>query len=761
MDADLRRGLDAVADEPAEAFVQRLERSIAAVLDERPQREAVTEVDVTDSKVSMPGDPRQRHRWPIALAAAAAVAALLAALVVRSRSSIAPVTPPTTVTTPQPTAPTTPPETTVATTVGTSQTTTASSVPLPQTVPSSFWESLPDSPLAPRYGPLVVALGDDVLVVGGRPRAHLDDPLSTLRDGAMLRADGTAWRHVADAPVALGNEDAAVWTGSELVALSADGVVLSYEPGADSWQELGRVSGPLRAYATAVWTGSEMIVGGGVDTSTPRPADQGGWERATGAVAFKPSSKSWRTIPAPGSGVDLAGASVWTGTALVRASAITDSQDPVVASGRLDGAYDPAANHWRSLPNLPGDGAVGVLLADGGALVAFDTASVQWRLDDGAKAWRREGVVPVGGWGQVGAAWTVDGHLVIDTGSGGTNGRFVGYRQSSGAWASVGSPPVSTNDDAIVQTASGQLVGTNGQKAGRLRTFNDQTVGVAPCRNDQLEVTVARWVAGTRIVLTNRSTTACTVDGQRPAIVEVNGVAQTPAAWLSTPSGTDGGYLAPNQQALIDITDWIGPNSDAPCAVSGPIISVRFALGSEAPLDVDVAIDKPCPDLSAVAALPQSAATTADAPCTSDSLLASTRWLGGASSHGATKIVLTNIDTATCRFASQPRLQASVTKGGPWVDVVAPSSDSGYMGFTVTPVVALGPGEFAEIVIQGTNPGPYPDGRCPTTTTNLPVAAGYRLAFDDGTTVDLRGFTLAGYDCGILFSGLGHVPPTT
>jgi hypothetical protein len=258
---------------------------------------------MSDLQSPPPGDRRPRHRWLIALAAAAAVVALLAALVARSRSSVAPVAPPTTLTTPQPTATTTPAPTAVATTVGPTQTqtATASTVPVPQTVPqavaSSFWESLPDSPLAARYAPLVVALGDEVLVVGGRAREHLNDLLSTRRDGALLNADGTTWRRVADAPVALGGEDVAVWTGSELIALGVDGNALSYEPSADRWQQLGRVIGPPRAYASAVWTGSEMLVAGGLDTSRPRSADQGGgWEHATGSVAFNPSSKSWRTI---------------------------------------------------------------------------------------------------------------------------------------------------------------------------------------------------------------------------------------------------------------------------------------------------------------------------------------------------------------------------------------------------------------------------------------------------------------------------------
>ena len=767
MDADLRRGLDAVADDPTPAFVRGLEQSLTAVLNEPATPAAVTAVDITDIDPLTLGGPSRCNRWSIALVAAAAVVALLAALVVRSRSSVDPVTPPTTVTTPQPTtATTTALATSVATTVGPPQTTTASSVPTSQTVPvapaSSFWEPVPDSPLAARYGPLVAALGDEVLVIGGLPRDHLGDPLSTLRDGALLSADGTSWRRVADAPVALGTEASAVWTGSELIALAADGSVLSYEPATNRWQQLGRITGAARVYATAGWTGNEMLVGGGLDPSRPRSAEQGsGWERATGAVAFDPSKRAWRTIPAPGPGVDVVGASVWTGTTWVSASAITDSQDPVIATGRLNGAYDPTTNRWRTLPKLPGDVAVGVLLADGDALVVFDTASVQWRLDAGAKAWRREGAVPVNGWASVGKAWIVDGHLGMDTGSGSTNGRLVAYRQSSGAWASVGSPPVSTNDDTIVQTASGRLVGTNGQQAGRMRQFVDPTVGVAPCRSDQLEVTVAKWVAGTRIVLTNRSMSPCTVDGQRPATVEfVAG-----GGWVTQPPGlatavatTDGGYLAPNQQALLDITGWLGPTSPS-CAVTGPVTGVRFGLADGVPIELDITIDQACPDLTAVAALPQQPASTAATSCASDSLLASTRWLGGASSHGATKIVLTNIGAAACRFVSQPRLQASATKGAPWVDV-GPSREPGSVGRPVTPVGAVGPGEFVETIIEGTSGGPYEGGVCPSTTTNLPAAVGYRLAFADGTNVDLRDFTLSGYDCDIQFTELGREPPT-
>ncbi len=441
-------------------------------------------------------------------------------------------------------------------------------------------------------------MGDEVLVVGGVDRERYSST-STLRDGAVLTTEGTAWRAIAEAPVAVGAENVASWTGSVLLVLANDGLVLSYDPAADRWDRLGSVVGPTRVYANSAWTGTELLVADGLDLAHPRAADQaGGWARAIGGMAFNPTTPTWRTLPAFGS-VTLSNTSVWTGREWVRAAAPLDSSDPWPRPSGI-GAYDPATDTWRALPALPGDGYVGVLLADHGALIAFDETSTQWRLEDGGIAWTRVGSVPAGENNSVTLAWLVGSTPFVDVGSGTSS--YIAYRQASGAWVGVG--PVGSEGDQgqAVQLASGDVFYVGEQTTSRLRRLVDPTEGVPACRADQL---VASTNASMRIVLTNASSAPCTVAGDRPARVEFHSGAgwqvQPRSTFSSSASAAIGGYVGPNEHAEVDVVNRVTVPEE-PCPIAGPFDGVRFSLPDGSVVEVAVSIDLPCPQLSTLSA---------------------------------------------------------------------------------------------------------------------------------------------------------------
>ena len=90
-----------------------------------------------------------------------------------------------------------------------------------------------------------------------------------------------------------------------------------------------------RGYHTAVWTGSEMIVWGGLDFLGPK--NSGG--------AYDPAADTWRTLATTGAPAARFGhTAVWTGSEMIVWGG-SDSQ------GALDtgGAYDPSTDNWRSL----------------------------------------------------------------------------------------------------------------------------------------------------------------------------------------------------------------------------------------------------------------------------------------------------------------------------------------------------------------------------------------------------------------------------
>ena len=243
---------------------------------------------------------------------------------------------------------------------------------------------------------------------------------------------------------------------------------------------------------------------------------------------------------------------------------------------------------------------------DGRDVVAFDNANRQWRLKGGASAWIAEGAVPAGDQVSLGSAFSVGGRVVVDSFSRATNGRILGYREASGAWLQLGSG-APTNRDVIVITSSGRLVDTDGVAGARLRPLVDPTVGVAGCRRDQLDVAVDHQSSAV-IVRTNRSSQACSVDGQRPHVVEMHAA----GSWVSAPTNAylypasdgTGGLVRPAGTARVRRFEWLDANSGASCPIAGVVDAVRFSLPSGELVEVPITNAPHCPDLGALTAAP-------------------------------------------------------------------------------------------------------------------------------------------------------------
>jgi hypothetical protein len=169
------------------------------------------------------------------------------------------------------------------------------------------------------------------------------------------------WHVMAAAPVEADERAGIVWTGSELFVGGA-----SYDPASDRWATLPR--SPLSArQAPAVWTGREVIIWGGAD------ATDGAAVHSDGA-AYDPASRAWRRIaPSP-----LTARSrhqmIWTGKEVVVWGGITMCC-PVDSTVHEAGAasYDPVADRWRALPDVPQPWS-----GDGGDAIGFAHDGTAW-----------------------------------------------------------------------------------------------------------------------------------------------------------------------------------------------------------------------------------------------------------------------------------------------------------------------------------------------------------------------------------------------
>lgn len=191
------------------------------------------------------------------------------------------------------------------------------------------------------------------------------------------------WRAIADAPSPELAAAPAVWAGSQMLVWGGGGGA-TYEPATDAWAPLPPAPLAARTGHTSVWSGEELLVwGGGPSEGSPEPFF------ADGAV-LDAETWTWRPMAASPLGARSGHEAVWDGDELVVWGGI-ETCCPVdsIIHAPDAAAYDPAADRWRTLPDVPepwsGD--------DGEALTVADEEEVLvWRrgrlgvLDD--EGWR-------------------------------------------------------------------------------------------------------------------------------------------------------------------------------------------------------------------------------------------------------------------------------------------------------------------------------------------------------------------------------------
>jgi hypothetical protein len=467
MTNELHRALDSVADSPTPDFVARLAGEIEREMSRMTTAMAVSQdLDLLAAQPVSGRPTSARARvWrtaAIALASAAVIAAAVAVANPFSRDASPIYTGSTlteTTTPPNPTVASTsaitsspiktePPETTPSTTL-------IATVP---PVPTDRWEALPDVPGKPRYKPLVVALGTDVLMVGGYETLQADQTPATA--GAVF--DGKSWRAIPDAPVPVSSGTSAVWTGSNLLVVSTEGTILTFTPGPDRWEVVGKAPQPNRFGAQVDWTGDEMLFSSGGVTGLN---SEGGMNVIEDAVAYRPSTETWRAIPRPPTKDPLTGKSVWTGTQWVRTVGWNEGKFEDFGSVA---AYDPTSNRWRELPQLAASQPPTAILMEGDELVAYTTTE-RWRLD--GEAWVSAGALPLV-WGYnsgIGEAWFVNGQAIRTTTD--ASG-YLGAPEAldaKGVWQPLGEPFPDMKTDATMRSAGDRFVLISYGKAARLR----------------------------------------------------------------------------------------------------------------------------------------------------------------------------------------------------------------------------------------------------------------------------------------------------
>ena len=470
-------------------------------------------------------------------------------------------------------------------------------------VVSDAWEQLPSPPLPPRRSPLVVALGDALVVVGGHGPEDTG-PMSDRVDGAVLDAAGTRWRKLPDAPAPLGRESAAVVADGVLLVVAGN-TTMRYDPALDTWTTLARPPAPFRTFARLVATPSTLYLLGGVNAAhVVNPSADG--PLIPPPAALDRVGDVWRELPMPNwPGATALAAAWWTGTQLLLAVGPVDGGDAPRAPANPVVALDPETGATTPLPATPVRLYGTVVRVVDGDVVLVDQGSALWRLAPGATEWERLTVVPSAGQTSVVDLWPVDGHLVIDTGGGGTNGRSTAYRQASGAWSELG-PVTVGNESVLVRTVSGDLLATDGVEVVRLRALRDRTVGLDLCDAAQLE---AEASDATHLVVTNTSAIPCALDGQRPRTVDFRVTTDLwsragESTFLRLPAGGDGGYLKPGGTAVAEIVPGLYVGVDCPDHPHG-YEGLRFsAPGDEEFVEVAVSTSMACPDLTALVASP-------------------------------------------------------------------------------------------------------------------------------------------------------------
>jgi hypothetical protein len=326
-------------------------------------------------------------------------------------------------------------------------------------------------PLSPRWMPLTVWTGREVLVLGGGvdppcpPAASCVEPDEMARDGAAYDPDTDTWRPVADAPVDLGYWFRATVVGETVVMYDGDQRWWAYDLTADSWRALPAperrlvdtgdleerdgdvyalsVSGRVQVLDLAARSWSELppstlepeirrdtVVVAGDSVLVSGVPKQPHWDGDTPlfTVVERWDGSSWSRYPRTG---QVGAFTHWTGERLI-------DLDIQVATGidghpPYGGVLDPATGEWSPLPHAPAADAAG---PDGWSPVAADgplMAGWGYAYDDRTERWTALGRPDSPVDTSYSAVW-VDGRLLVVGGVDEQTGYEDVAGLSDGAW---------------------------------------------------------------------------------------------------------------------------------------------------------------------------------------------------------------------------------------------------------------------------------------------------------------------------------------
>lgn len=269
-------------------------------------------------------------------------------------------------------------------------------------VEEGAWEELPAAPIGARINHSLTWVDGLVIVWGGQDQ----DNFEITADGAAWDPGAGTWHTIPAASIESRWAHDAVWTGEELIvwggtsgpdhlaACFRDGA--AYDPVDRSWEAIPAAPGPDRCGASVVWGDDELLVFGGHEGNGP----PGPGSRHDDGVAYDPDAATWRAIPPAPVPPRAAAVAAWVHGELVVYGGHTQSQDGDGFQYLADGAaYDPDTETWRELPASPLpplNGLDGVDIGDelmlfGGqnpaigvdeqstAAAAYDPAADEWR----------------------------------------------------------------------------------------------------------------------------------------------------------------------------------------------------------------------------------------------------------------------------------------------------------------------------------------------------------------------------------------------
>ncbi len=231
----------------------------------------------------------------------------------------------------------------------------------------------------------------------GRPIVHAGRVVWFRSDGGLAYdARTNEWRSL-DTPSGWRDGGIVVSIGDDLIVWSGmyPGQRIDATGASHRISEVRQPS--VRKLARCAWTGRELVVWGGWNQRPPRPRTP----RLNGA-AYDAARDVWRKLPKTNAPTTPNGLHLWTGSEFwIWAGEVKKGTWKTLGAGC---AYDPAADTWRSLADLPGDPdypfAV-VRLTDAALMVRRDDLETcsTWGYEPRSDLWEPLAPPPEGGAG--------------------------------------------------------------------------------------------------------------------------------------------------------------------------------------------------------------------------------------------------------------------------------------------------------------------------------------------------------------------------